>query len=53
MTSIEALTYTIDRLCHEAGIRPDQQHPEALQRKLDAIQALAALRDSLSSGAQP
>jgi hypothetical protein len=48
VTSIEALNYAIDRLTREASIRPKDQHPEALQRKLAAIEALATLHDSLS-----
>jgi hypothetical protein len=53
MTSIEALTFAIERLAHEASIRPERQHPDALQRKLDAIETLSALRDLIAERIQP
>ena len=53
MTTSEALTYAIERLCHEASVKPQEQHPEALARKLAAIDSLSSLRDSLSRGSKP
>ena len=48
MTSIEALDYVIERLKHEASVRPVAQRPEVLQRKLDAIETLSALRELIA-----
>lgn len=47
MTQIEALEYVLERLTHEASIRPAEQNKEALDRKLAAIEALVALRAGL------
>lgn len=45
MTSQEALTYAIERLRHEASVAPHKQRADVLQRKLDAIETLEALRE--------
>jgi hypothetical protein len=52
VTHSEALEYVLERLSREATVRPKDQHPEALARKLGAIEALTELRDSLSSNAR-
>jgi hypothetical protein len=44
VTSREALEYVLDRLLHETLIRPQQQPPEVLARKLEVIRTLSALR---------
>ena len=48
MSTTDALTYAIERLAHEASIRPADQNPDALARKLAAIESLVALRASLA-----
>jgi hypothetical protein len=47
VTRQEALDYVIERLTHEANVRPDQQLVDVLHRKLAAIEALTELRAQL------
>jgi hypothetical protein len=52
VTSIEALEYVIERLSHETSLRPERQLPDVLQRKLDVIETLTALRDLIAERIQ-